>query len=381
MQILRNFPALYFSVVLCTVGYGISFPLLAINLETMGISGALFGVNAAMPALGWIIGSIWFVKLQSRFGIKPLLIALLLVAAFAMIAFSLTHEFWTWTALRFLFGGSLGLFFRGIEFCINDMSSTIKRGRNIGIYSFFFMFGLAIGATLQPTLGTDKGFVFYLVSAFLVATIIIISVGSFKPASNNGSQTGKMNWRLILIVPIAPLAVLTYGLYEDVPAYLLSVYSLRNGLSENIAALSLTAVAIGNMIFPIPLGMLSDRMGRYPIMLACSVGALALTICIPFTLENQIFFLGTIVVWSGLASSLYLLGLSLIGDHFKDTELASANITFGMFYAVGSLIGPLINGAALDTLNSHGLMVSVAAMFTLFIVIASSLLIARRAYE
>ena len=380
MQILRNFPALYFSVVLCTIGYGISFPLLAINLETMGISGTLFGVNAAMPALGWIIGSIWFVKLQTRFGIRPLLIGLLLVAALSMIAFSLTHEFWTWTALRFLFGGSLGLFFRGIEFCINDMSISTKRGRNIGIYSFFFMFGLAIGATLQPTLGTDKGFVFYLVSAFLAATIIIISVGSFKPASNKGSKTGKVNWRLILIVPVAPLAVLTYGFYEDVPAYLLSVYSLRNGMPENIAALSLTATAIGNMIFPIPFGMLSDRLGRYPIMLACSVGTLALTACIPFTLENQNLFLGVIVVWAGFARSLYLLGLSLIGDHFEDTELASANITFGVFYAVGSLIGPLINGAALDTLQSHGLMVSVGAIFTLFIVVASSLLITRRAH-
>lgn len=64
----KKFVAIYLSVLVLTTGYGISFPLLAITLDGMGVSGQLIGLNAAMPALGWLLGTPFLPKAQSYFG-------------------------------------------------------------------------------------------------------------------------------------------------------------------------------------------------------------------------------------------------------------------------------------------------------------------------
>ena len=73
------------------------------------------------------------------------------------------------------------------------------------------------------------------------------------------------------------------------------------------------------------------------------------------------------VFWGGSAGALYSIALAIVGDTFKGRELVSANAAFGIIYASGSLIGPMLNGAALDTYNTHGLMLSSAGIFSVLI--------------
>ncbi len=65
----------------------------------------------------------------------------------------------------------------------------------------------------------------------------------------------------------------------------------------------------------------------------------------------------------------YITALSLIGDKLEGAELALANASFGMIYALGALIGPILNGFAIDRLNSQGLMVSSFLIFGVFLLI------------
>ena len=179
----------------------------------------------------------------------------------------------------------------------------------------------------------------------------------------------------MLAAPVTFLAILAYGMFEDVATYLMSVYAMRNSLGEDIAALTLTAVAVGNLVFPVPIGLLSDRMNRTVLLIICAAIAGILSLVIPFTLHSPTLFLLTLVIWGGFAGGVYITALAIVGDRYDGATLAVANASFGIVYALGALVGPLINGAALDTLDSHGLMVSAAAIFGSFIILA---LIVRR---
>ena len=355
------------AVFVATVGYGITFPLLAIRLEDMGVSGKLIGLNGAMPALGWILGAVVFPALQARFGIKRVLLAFLLVGVAALAALSQSADYISATALRFFFGGGVGVFFRGIEYLINAISADNVRGRNLGIYNVVFMAGIVIGSVLQPMLGADAASAFGPpLGAFLIASIVIAALPRFQEPEA-GTSAMPVSWRAIAIAPAAFLAVLAYGLYEDIAVYLTSVYALRNGLGDAVAAYTLTAASLGNLFLPIPIAMLSDRVHRLIPLLGCAIIVVVASLLIPFTLATPAVFLFALFVWGGSAGALYSIALAIVGDTFKGRELVSANAVFGIIYASGSLIGPMLNGAALDTYNTHGLMLSSAGIFSVLI--------------
>lgn len=369
----KNLFALFLCVLVLTIGYGISFPMLSISLDGMGVSGQLIGLNAAMPALGWLLGTPFLPKLQFRYGLKLVLLGCLIIAVFALVGFHLWREFWPWMFFRLLFGGSLGLFYRGVEFWINGISENSVRGRNIGIYSVCFMLGIAVGSSIQPMIGIVGFLPHLIVMSFILVSGAVILSQTFEGLPNIGKISNVFNIAIVLATPIALLGVLAYGLFEDIPAYLMSVYALRNGLGEDIAAFTLTAVAIGNLIFPIPIGMISDRVNRILVLMVCAFAVIILSAVIPYVLNNSTIFLITLAVWGGFAGGVYCVALSIIGDHFEGKDLAIANASFGTIYAFGGLVGPLINGFAIDTLNSQGMMVSAGMIFGLFIILSMNI--------
>mgnify|MGYP001765400400 CR=1 FL=1 len=355
-------PAVLTSTFAAAVAYGVTFPHLATHLEAWGVSGELLGLNAAMPALGWFLGSFALPLLQARFTTAIILVVSLLVAIVAWLGFFARADYGTWTALRFVFGGSVGLFFRTIEFGLNAASSDDRRGWTFGLYNLAFGLGIALGAALEPVLGEDGSIPAVVVAGgFAVAALAasrlrsdIVTVAE-RPTLEGWLGAARR-------APLPLLAGLAYGFVEDIPAYLLSIYALRNGLGSEVAAYTLTAAALGSITLPLALGILADRAGRRFVLLVASLGAAATAAVIPFALASSWVFLTAIAVWTGFGAALYTTGLAIVGDTWPRDGLSTANAAFGATYATGGLIGPLVNGAAIDLLSSHGLMVSAAAV-------------------
>lgn len=362
---------------MATIGYGISFPLLSISLEKMGVTSSLIGLNAAMPALGWLIVSFYLPKLHSLFSVRNMMLGFLAIAFCGLIGFTLIQDFLPWLLFRFMFGGGLGMFFRVVEYWLNTATDKHNRGRIMGTYSVCFLLGIIIGSILQPLFGT-QGFTPYgiiaLSLALSAALLSLVKISKLPDGIQNETTNINLKFlkQLFQVTPIAMAGIIAYGLFEDVPAYLLSVYALKAGFPEDIAAYTLTAVALGNVFFAIPLGMLSDKIGRLPVLCASAVVGCIGAVLIPFTLSNTIAFLGTLVIWGGCIGSIYVMSLSVIGDRFKGHNLISANATFGIFYASAALIGPILNGAAMQLWEPNGLMISCGLIFGVFLIFAIS---------
>jgi MFS family permease len=361
---------------LVSAGLGFSFPLLDLSLNQMGASGTMIGVNAAMPALGWLLVTPLLPLLQRKFGSRILLIGLLLIAGIAMLGFQLLQNLWAWLPLRFLFGGSIGIAFRVIEFLINAISEDLHRGRNIGIYSVVFCASFFIGVTIVPVIGTTGWGPYLFVCTLLTcgATVFFISKTTMPEfhAPPQYSLTAFIN-----LLPVAMLGVFVWGVLESIPTSMMPIYALRVGFSGDWPTLTVSAFALGSLLFPIPLGLLSDRMDRQKLLLMCASIGIITTILIPKTLFAPEFFLLALLVWGGVCSGLYIVSLAIIGEKFRGTNLTSANAAFGTLYAVGGLIGPLINGTAMDVWNPDGLLYSAATILGIFILLGSWLMVSK----
>ncbi|MCZ4271852.1 MFS transporter [Maritalea porphyrae] len=360
---------LFTPILVAALGYGFSFPLLAIVLDNNGVNSGTIGLISAMPALGWLIVQPFLPFLQTKFSTKTLLLLFLSVAAISILGFALTSDLAAWFALRFIFGGSLGLFFRVGEYWVNVVTKTKNRGRITGAYSFSFFFGIALGSLIQPEIGQSGFFPFLSVSAALVLGGLLILPTKdetvSEPVSVEDHSNGMIPSRLLLLLPLAAFGVIVYGVFEDIPAYLISVYALRVGFEADIAAYTLTAFALGGLVFPMPIGILSDRIGRQPTLTICAVIGAMGAVALPFALSSATAFLLVLFVWGGCVSCIYSVTISMIGDRYKGKDLANANAGFGMFYALAALIGPILNGFSMQAWEPHGLFVPSFILFTI----------------
>ena len=350
-----------FSVFIAATGYGVTFPYLAGRLEAWGIPGLLLGLNAAMPALGWFVGSFLLPLLQARFAMRIILIGSLAAAGLAWMVFPAIPDYWAWIPARFFFGGAIGLYFRSIEFGLNAVTETAHRGRVFGWYGLAFGLGIAVGAALEPVLHDDP-LAPWITPLLLLASATLPAWRWRCEPKEQIERPRPADWTAIARAePLPLLAGFVYGFGEDIPAYLLSIYALRNGLGADVAAYSLSAAALGSITFPLVLGIVADRRGRRGSLLAASLSAAVTAAAVPFSVGSGATFLGLVLVTIGFSSAIYTTALAMLGDRWPGQGLNTANAAFGASYALGGLTGPIVNGTAIDTLSSHGIMVSAAA--------------------
>ncbi len=351
---------------LLAAAVGVSYVYVDLTLNRLGVSATAIGLNAAMPALGWLIATPFLPVLLRRMSARVLLLALLAVAVGSAVAFPLFLSAEAWLPLRLLFGGSLGLAFRLVEYWINAASPDDRRGRNIGIYAALFCAGMGLGAGVLPVIG-PAGWP----PVLLILVLIGGAAGVLAFVRSAPPQLDALPHRLLsmLVGPafIALAAALVYGLFEAVPYTLMPVYALRSGLTEDWAAWTVSAFLLGALVFPVPVGMLADRMSKH-LLLALGGGAsLGITAILPAAVTTPDALLLAMFLWGGLAGSLYTVSLAVLGDHFKGAALAAANAAFGTLYALGALVGGPLHGAAMDWHDPQGLMWSTAGLFAVFI--------------
>ncbi len=74
------------------------------------------------------------------------------------------------------------------------------------------------------------------------------------------------------------------------------------------------------------------------------------------------------VQWGGI----FTVGITLLGQRFRDVELVSANAMFSVLFGVGGLFGPFLVGTAMSAIGPAGFplsllaVVAAYAMFALF---------------
>ena len=183
----------------------------------------------------------------------------------------------------------------------------------------------------------------------------------------------------LLGAPSATLAALVFGAVETGGLTFLPIYGLRIGFNETDAAALVSILALGGVVFQIPLGLLSDKVDRRILLLGCAVAGVIGTLLLPAFSNNVIVISILLFVFGGITGGLYTIGLAHLGSRFHGHDLASANAAFIMLYSAGLVAGPPLIGVGMDAVGAGGFTGTLGVLLFLYsLVVAWRLVVSYR---
>ncbi|OBZ13019.1 MFS transporter [Bacillus sp. FJAT-26390] len=333
-------------VVVAGMSQGLLLPLLSIMLEDSGVSADMNGINSAAMYIGIFCTMFFVEKPVLRFGYKKVIVAGISLVTLASLLFPFTESLALWFALRLLVGVGDSSLHYATQLWIVSSSPADRRGRYISLYGMAYGLGFSLGPLGINLLPLGRAVPFIVSSLFFVTVLLLVlRMKSEMPeraprdaaAENRFVRTYRMAW--FVLIP-----GFLYGLMEASMNSSFPLYGLRIELSQHWISLLLLAFGVGGLVLQLPLGILSDRIGRKPVLIACGiVGSLAF-FAIPAAGNNVVLLFLLFAIAGGVVGSFYSLGLAYAADILPRAILPAANVIASIHFSIGSIMGPTLGG-------------------------------------
>ena len=365
----RGLAVVMVSAVTVGMTLGMTIPLIALSMTAAGAGAALVGINAAMPALAVLATAPLAPRLIGRLGTVPTLVLGCLVSALALALFPVLGSVPAWFGLRFAMGFGLALQWVVSETWLSRIAVNASRGRAVSLYATLWAAGIATGPLLLQVTGIEGMRPFAVAAGLLLLAAVPPLLGRrCVPAGGVRADGGGWSWALFGVAPGTIFAGFTAGFAEISLFTLLPLYGQGAGLGQAAAVMMVSVFAAGGLVWQLPLGWLADRAGAGRVLVGASLVCLLFAFGFDAAASAGAWPLWPLLfLWGGATSGYYTLGLTQIGHKFPPADLAHANVLFIMAYTVGTITGPSLAGAALDLWPRHGLPLTVALLYCLYL--------------
>ncbi|UFH49498.1 MFS transporter [Pseudomonas sp. KNUC1026] len=342
------------SVLSVGLALGMSMPLVSLRLEAWGYGAFAIGVMAAMPAIGVLLGASLSSRLAARIGTARLMRCCLVGGAVSIGLLAVLPSYPLWVVLRLMLGSILTLVFILGESWINQLVVEQWRGRLVALYGCSYALSQLAGPLLLGAIGTRHDYGFWLATALLLVSPVLLAGRSGAPSAEATRVTFGQLARFCQRMPTIAWAIALFAGFEALILTLLPVYCLQQGYSTQIALYMVSAVVLGDAFLQLPIGALADRMSRGGLFMGCAVTLSLSSLMIPMAIHHWAIW-PLWVLFGASAGGLFTLALVLIGERFRDDELVRANAHVAQLWGLGCLAGPLLAGAGSQWLTGHAL--------------------------
>jgi len=363
----RNLFAACAAIVVFGFAMGLTYPLLSLLLERRGVSEAVIGVNAAMSPLGILLFCAFIPVLARRFGARTVTMTAAFAAAIILLGYKLLPSLEAWFALRLVYGMVVSTLFVLSESWVLKYADPGSRGKVVAIYGAALSASFGAGPAIISLIGIDGWLPFIIGAVVLVAATIPISmIREERLETEHQAGWGDM----LAFVPKAPVllsAVFIFAVFDAATLSLLPVYGVRLGFDLTTSANMLSALIVGNVVLLLPIGWLIDNADRRKVLAGLAALTFVLLLVLPLVV-------GTWVQWPVLfvagasGYGIYTCALAILGDRYTSHELIAGSASFASMWGAGALAGSLIAGGAMQTVGHHGLPLSLAGCFAIFLV-------------
>ena len=327
--------------------YVAELPSLAVDWAVpimVGVLISLYGlINSTLqPFMG---------ALSDRLGRRKILIQTgMLIMGLGTFGFSLADRYLHLVALRGLQGIGIAVTIPASMALMAAVTKKETRGGSMGIYSMLRMIGFTAGPVIGGLIHVKFGFnaVFYTGTAFIFLAVILVQMWVREvPVENNNSETKQFKiFDRNLINPgilSAMVATFIMAFSFSMVTTLENEFNAKLGIDALGFSIAISSMMAGRIILQIPIGRLSDRIGRKPLI----IGGLILMAPVS-ALMGEVTTLSQLIalrVIQGLASgAIAAPAFALVGDMGKSGGEGRQMSMITMGFGFGMAVGPLVAG-------------------------------------
>lgn len=363
----RRFWILVTIVSISGFSQGMLLPLISVIFEQDGISPTINGLSATGLYVGTLLISPFIEPPLRKFGYKPIIIIGGLIVIISLLLFPLWKSVAFWFVLRLFIGiGDNALHF-STQTWITSFSPQHRLGRNIAIYGLSFSLGFAVGPLFVQLVEIFEGLPFIISGLLCIsAWVLIFFVKNEKPEIYKSSPEYEGTWKrfgaALAVAWVAFIPPFSYGFLESSLNAIYPVYALRNAIEVTSLSYILAAFSIGGVVSQLPLGMLSDKIGRRKVLMTM-IGLGAITFGTASFFETSALMIGVLFFIAGMfVGSTFSLGISYMADLTPKELLPTGNLMCGISFSIGSLSGPFLGGLFIQLFEGFSFLILVALL-------------------
>jgi len=285
-------------------------------------------------------------------------------AAFAslMSASSLMHpifvEAYAWMAFRLVAGFCMAGMIMVVESWLNESASNNTRGKILSIYMITNYFAAGCGNFLLTAGDPSNYELFSLASIIFSLSLVPVLLTRTKAPAPALSRRMHV-WELYRIAPLGVVGVFCCGLVNASINGLGSVFATNIGFDSQQLATFMAVMVMSGLILQWPVGLLSDRIGRGPLLVY-------IPLIVALAAVWQIYAEGfhAVLVGAGFLGAfvftLYSLSAATANDRVTSSQRVQVAGALLITYGAGAIIGPVVASQFMSLLGPQGLFFYIA---------------------
>ena len=279
VTMIRLWPLLI-GLALIGLAVGVQGSLLGIRAEIEGFEDYLIGLLMSCYFAGFLAGSLLTPKMIHRVGHIRIFAALSAVASVTILIHSIYVNPWGWAFMRLLTGFAFSTIYVVAESWLNQASSNETRGQILAIYTAILLSGICAGQFMLNIADPAGHTLFILISVMVsvAAVPILLSVIAAPPLEETERVSIGHLWRR---TPMGVTGIVLSQWVSSIMFGMGAVYAAKLGFTISEVANFMGAMMAGGMIFPWPLGKLSDQVDRRWVMGFSCLAAVVVAIVPP----------------------------------------------------------------------------------------------------
>lgn len=332
-------------------------PILPGYAEAFNVSYALVGLIISAFGIARILMDLPVGKATQKFDKKLILIVGLILVSTSSILAGIAPNYAILLVARFIEGAGSAIFITTASIILGQVVSGSRRGTLMSVYSGMLLLGAIFGPTFGGALATifdihAPFFAYALVSALGILPTLFLPKISHATSPNHIPDSFSLhdikkalsNMGFVLILPaIFSLFFIRTG----VRSTLVPLFAANNlNFSPDTIGILLTIGGITTAISMVPVGIISDRIGRRNPQILCLM--LSALFSVGFIFANNFLMFSVMIGGYGLAVGLSGPIAAYVTDIAPPEKLSVYMGLYRMIGDIGFVVGPLLLGFVAD---------------------------------
>ena len=336
-------PPLLISLFIAYVALGVIGPVTPLMLLQEGASASEIGLVASAHSVGFMVGTLTLGWMIGAIGHRRSFGLAVLVAGGATFGMAMMSTPALWALLRVVLGVAHAGICLVAESWLNAHATNQARGRVFSAYMLTTWGGNVLGPLAISFVPASAGLLALAALVMLVAGVPVALGRAPLPAAPARQRV--MLLGLLRVSPVGLVCCLAAGLSNSAFYAMSPVALAGRGYSQAAIAGFLVTINLAGMVAQMPIGLLSDRIGRRPVALGVLlIGTTAGLLLYNATAAPLLVVVALGALFSAMTSGLYGLGSSQTSDRLAGGDMVAASGGLLLAWACGAAIGPAVAG-------------------------------------